>query len=99
MQIGKKCKVKNSEIRGPSSIGENVQMIDSYIGPYTSISDGCIIKNSHIENSVLMEKVKVADLRQPMDDSLIGAETEIVHKNGPSGWVKLFVGEKSKIRI
>ncbi len=44
-------------------------------------------------------KVKVVDLKQPMDESLIGAETEIIHENGPTDWLKLFVGEKSKIKI
>lgn len=99
VQIGKGCTIQNSEIRGPSSIGDNVEIMDSYIGPYTSISNDCVIKNSHVENSVLMEKVKIIDLKQPMDESLIGAETEIIHENGPTDWLKLFVGEKSIIKI
>lgn len=99
VQIGRGCKINGSEIKGPVAIGNNVSIINSYIGPYASISDGCVVKNSHVENSVLMEKVKVVDLKQPMDESLIGAETEIIHENGPTDWLKLFVGEKSKIKI
>lgn len=99
VKIGGKCKIKNSEIRGPVSIGDSVQIFGSYVGPYTSISDGCVIENSHVENSVLMKRVKVVNLRQPIDESLIGTESEITDGEGPTDWVKLFVGEKSKVKI
>lgn len=99
VKIGKKCKVKKSEIRGPVSIGDNVCIEGSYIGPYTSVSNGCVIENSHVENSVLMEGVRIADIKQPINESLIGAGTEIVDENGPTDWVKLFIGEKSRVKI
>ncbi len=97
--VGKGCKIQNSEIRGPVSIGNNVMIVNSYIGPYSSIADKCKVENSHIENSVLMEGVKVLNIKQPIDESLIGAGAEIVDEDGPTERMKLFVGEKSRVRI
>ncbi len=99
VKIGKNCKVKNSEIRGPVSVADSVVIKNSYIGPYTSISGKCWIENSHVENSVLMEGVKIINIKQPINESLIGTEAEIIDENGPTDWVKLFVGEKSRVKI
>lgn len=97
--IGEKCKIKKCEIRGPVIIGNNVTLKNSYIGPYTSISDGCLIENSHIENSVVMSDVRISNVKQPINESLIGAGTEVFDDDGPTDWLKLFVGEKSRVKI
>lgn len=96
---GKRCKIKNSEIRGPVSVGEKVQIINSYVGPYTSIDDKCVIENSHVENSVLMKDVTIRNIKQPISESLIGTGAEVVDEDGPTDWIKLFIGEKSRVRI
>ncbi len=99
VSIGKDCKISKSQIRGPVIIGNSVTIKDSYIGPYSSISDGCIIEKSSVENSVLMERVKIIKIKQPLSNSLIGTETEITDINGRINFLELFVGEKSKIRL
>lgn len=99
VEIGTKVKIKNSKIRGPVSIGNNVTIIDSYVGPFSSISDNCVIEESRLENSVLMDNVKIINVNEPIDESLIGSEAEITSEDGPSESLKLFIGEKSKIKI
>ena len=37
------ARIVNSVVRGPAIIGENTEVIDSYIGPYTSIYYDCRI--------------------------------------------------------
>jgi glucose-1-phosphate thymidylyltransferase len=97
--IGRGCQIVSSEIRGPVIIGDKVAITNSYIGPYTSVSDGCVITNSHIENSVIMEKVMINNIKRPINESLIGSCTEVSDGNGPTDWLKLFVGEKSRVII
>ncbi len=99
VSLGKKCKIINSEIRGPSIVGDYVIIKDSYIGPYTSISAGCVIEKSRVENSVLMEGVTIRNVRQPIDNSLIGSGTEVTDINGHTNCLELFVGEKSQVRL
>ena len=97
--IGKNCKVSNTQIRGPVIIGDNVILENSFIGPFTSISNGVVIEDSHIENSVILEGVKIIKVRQPIDKSLIGSDSEIVFSNGPNSSMKLFIGEKCRIEL
>jgi glucose-1-phosphate thymidylyltransferase len=99
VSMGKKCKIKNAEIRGPVVVGNNVSVIDSYVGPYTSVSNGCKLENCHVENSVLMPGVSVKNIKQPINESLIGTNAEVVDEDGPTDWVKLFIGEKSRVKI
>lgn len=99
VSIGKNCKVSNTQIRGPVIIGDNVVLENSFIGPFTSISSGAVIEDSHIENSVILEGVKIIKIRQPIDKSLIGSNSEIVSSNGPNASMKLFIGEKCRIEL
>lgn len=99
VRIGKKCKIRDSEIRGPVSIGNKVIISKSYIGPFTSIDDGCVVEESHIENSVLMKTVRISNVKKPINNSLIGTDSEVVDVNGPTDWLELFIGEKSRVKI
>jgi glucose-1-phosphate thymidylyltransferase len=99
VQIGKNCEIYDSHIRGPVIIGDNVKIVSSYIGPYTSISDKCSIEMSHVENSVLMEGVTVSHVGQPIDSSLIGASSVVTSSGGPTSSVELFIGDKSVVRV
>ncbi len=99
VSIGKKCKITNSQIRGPVIIGDSVTIKDSYVGPYTSISDDCFIEKSNVENSVLMQGVRILNVKQPIDNSLIGTQAEVTDANGHSNCLELFVGEKSQVRL
>lgn len=99
VKIGKNCQITNSRIRGPVIIGDNVRILGSYIGPFTSISNDCVIETSHIENSVIMSGVKIVKVRQPIDTSLVGTDSEIVSFNGPTSSMKFFIGEKCMVEV
>jgi glucose-1-phosphate thymidylyltransferase len=99
VRIGKGSIIIKSEIRGPVNIGENVTIENSYIGPFTSISDRCEIRHSHVENSVLLDGVHITNLKHPLNESLIGSDAEVYDEDGPTDWVKLFIGEKSVVKI
>jgi glucose-1-phosphate thymidylyltransferase len=77
--IGKDC-----------TIGPNV-----YIGPYTSIGDECILKNTEIENSLVMTGCRIESGKRIVD-SLIGNYSTVVDSNAsiPQGH-RLIIGERS----
>lgn len=99
VSIGKKCRIENCRIRGPVAIGDRVVIKDSYIGPFTSIGDFSVIEGSHIENSVIMSQVKIVNVKQPIDTSIIGTAANITNSVGPTATLRLFVGEKSEVKI
>lgn len=99
VSIGKNCKISKAHLRGPLIIGDSVVIKDSYIGPFTSVSDGCVIEGSHVENSVLMSKVKILNVKLPIDTSLIGPEAEVFDGHQPTQSIKFFIGEKSRVQL
>jgi glucose-1-phosphate thymidylyltransferase len=99
VSIGLNCKISNSKIVGPSIIGDNVEIKDSSIGPFASISDDCVIDKSQIENSVLMNGAKVLNIKSTIDTSLFGPGSEFTDVAERDSSISLFIGEKSKIEI
>ena len=97
--IGEGCTIRNSEIRGPVSIKDNTSIIDSYIGPYTSIDEGCFIEGSRLENCVLMNNVKIYKVEQQIDNSIIGSESSISSSDGKHSCLEFFIGEKANIKL
>lgn len=97
--IGKSCRISNSEIQGSSSIGDHVKISDSFVGPYASISDNCVIEKSRVENSVLMNGVVIKNVDRPISESVIGSEAEIIEGKSAKKCFKMFIGEKSIIKV
>jgi glucose-1-phosphate thymidylylransferase, long form len=92
--IEKGASVENSTVRGPAYIGKGTKIINSYIGPFTSIGDDCEVKDSEIEHSVVLDNVKVEGVY--LMDSLVGNNSSVVKGKR---WVKLVIGENSRVEI
>lgn len=99
VKIGKKCQIENSILRGPIIIGNEVIIKDSFIGPYTSVADGCEIVNTKIENAILGKLVKVRNLTKPIDSSMVGEESVIEGDHQLSGATQLFIGSQCLLRL
>ncbi|HPQ39729.1 MAG TPA: glucose-1-phosphate thymidylyltransferase [bacterium] len=69
--------IERSHIRGPAIIGRNARIIDSYIGPFTSIQCDSVIRNAEIEHSIVCEGARIEDIGIRIEDSLIGRMVEL----------------------
>jgi glucose-1-phosphate thymidylyltransferase len=78
--IGPGSMIENSIVKGPCIIGRNCKIVYSYIGPYTSINDGCIIDDTEIEDSVIMAGSSLLKAGRTQE-SLIGKNVKIQEKN------------------
>jgi glucose-1-phosphate thymidylyltransferase len=97
--IEKGVSVCSSIIRGPAIIGSGTEVIDSYIGPFTSIQKGCRIIKTEIEHSIVLEGSEIIEIGSRIDQSLIGREVRI-YKCPPKPLAYRFmVGDKSEIGI
>ena len=81
----------NSKIIEPCFIGENVQLINSTIGPHVSIGDNTIIENATISNSIIQTNSKIKNAE--LSNSMIGNYTEFTGKSSDSS-----IGDYSTIR-
>lgn len=97
--IEKGAEVVDSTIRGPAIIGENSKIIHAYVGPFTSVYFDCVIRNSEIEHSVVLEKSSILDIHSRIEDSLIGQKVEITRSNRKPKAYRLMLGDSSKIDI
>ena len=92
--IQKGTKITNSVIRGPSIIGENCVIQDSFIGPYTSIGNQTQITGSSIEYCVVLEGALIKGVER-LEESLIGRNTKIMNQNQKT--LKVHVGDYSEV--
>lgn len=97
--IERGAEIINSVVRGPAIIGENTRIVNSYIGPYTSIYHDVLIENSEIEHSMVLENSKVRDIETRIQDSLIGRDVTIKRSPYKPKALKLTLGDHSKLGI
>lgn len=97
--LGKNVSVdEKSKILGPVFIGDNTKIEKSYIGPFTSIGPNCQIKESEIENSVIMESCNIVlGKGNAIRESLIGANVAISQSDTIEKSRKLILGRDSKL--
>jgi len=93
------AEIINSVVRGPSIIGENARIVNSYIGPFTSINNDVTIENSEIEHSVVLENSEIRDIGTRIQDSLIGRHVVIARSPIKPKALKLTVADHSRVGI
>lgn len=99
VQLPKSSKIINSTVRGPVIIGENTVIENSYIGPYTSIYNDCLIKNSEVEFSILHSACKVLDVDIRIEHSLLGSDVEIIKAKGRPATHRFLIGDQSRVEL
>jgi glucose-1-phosphate thymidylyltransferase len=97
--IQRGAQVRNSVIRGPAIIGEETIVVDSYIGPFTSIYHHCLVQSSEIEHSIILEHSQVVDIPHRIEDSLIGRNVEIARSPMKPRAYKLMLGDYSRVGV
>ncbi len=65
---------KNAQLIEPCFIGENVQLINSVVGPHVSIGANTIIENSVVKNSIIQTNSKINNAK--LSNSMIGNYAE-----------------------
>jgi glucose-1-phosphate thymidylyltransferase len=97
--IGKGSKISNCVLRGPLIIGEGVRIVDSYIGPFTSINYGVEIAGSEIEHSIVLENSRISNVRGRIESSLVGKNVVIERHSQPPKAYRFMVGDYSRIEL
>lgn len=88
----------NTVIKGPVIIGNGCTISASYIGPYTSIGNGSIIRSTEIEDSIVLEGATLDNIDR-ISESLIGRNV-IIRKNEilPAGR-RFVLGDSSQVML
>lgn len=83
---------KNTKIDPPVYIGDDVELENCTIGPYASIAEGCRIRNTTVNNSIIRSHTAIED--STIENCTIGRHVELkgVEK-------EVHLGDHSKIGI
>lgn len=98
VRIDKGAEVRKSVIRGPVIIGESSRIVNSYIGPFTSVYFKVTIENSEVEHSIILENSKIKDIRR-IEDSLVGQNVEILKSKAKPSAYRIMVGDSSRVEV
>ncbi len=96
--IERDARVSRSRIVGPAVIGAGTRVDGSYVGPFTSIAEGCIIVDSEIEYSIVLRGASVSGVRR-IEASLIGHDVEVTPAPNVPRAHRLVLGDHSKVQI
>ncbi|HEU4754141.1 MAG TPA: glucose-1-phosphate thymidylyltransferase, partial [Armatimonadota bacterium] len=99
VQIGPGTELIRSSVRGPAVIGAGCRLVDTFIGPYTSISDGVRITHAEVEHSILLDGSTVDAPGQRIEDSLIGRNVRICRGEERPAALRLLLGDDSEVRL
>jgi len=97
--IDEGTEIRNSTIRGPAIIGKRAKVINSYIGPFTSIQDDVLIENCEIEHSIVLSGSKIANIPGRITDSLIGKNVSISTEERSPKAYRFLLGDHSNVVI
>ncbi len=97
--VEKGAEIINSVIRGPTIIGERTRIVNSYIGPFTSIYHDVRVEGSEIERSIVLENSTIRDIPVRIQDSLIGRDVTLNRSPIKPKAIKLNLGDYSQVGL
>lgn len=99
VSVGKGTTIVNSCLRGPAIIGEDCVIENAYIGPYTSINNGCKIISSEVEHSMILGDCEIINIGSRLSDSLIGKNVKVEKDSKKPKAYRLMVGDNSTVSV
>jgi glucose-1-phosphate thymidylyltransferase len=99
VRLGEGSTLVNSCVRGPAVIGAGCRLVNTFVGPYTSISDGVEIIDSEIEHSIVLDNSKIIRPGSRIEDSLIGRNVEVTCGESRPAALRLLLGDDSQVSL
>jgi len=99
VSVGKGSRIISSCVRGPAIIGENCIIENAFIGPYTSVNDRSVVRDSEVEHSILLEGSQVIGIGSRLADSLIGKNVKIVKNEKTPRAYRMMLGDNSEVSV
>jgi glucose-1-phosphate thymidylyltransferase len=93
------AEIRASTVRGPAIIGSRTVVDDAYIGPYTAIGPGCVIRGAEIEHSIVLEGALIEHIEGKLESSLIGRDCVIRRSPVRPRAYKLMLGDHSVVEL
>ncbi|GGZ62852.1 glucose-1-phosphate thymidylyltransferase [Streptomyces subrutilus] len=90
--------VRNARVVGPVVIGAGTVVADSYVGPFTSIAEECLVEDSELEFSIVLRGASISGVRR-IEASLIGRHVQVTPAPPVPHAHRLVLGDHSRAQI
>ena len=91
------AQVSDSRLIGPIVIGPGCRIEGSSIGPDVSLEAGCIVIDSTIRDSIVMQGCSISGV-ESLERSILGRNVEVRHAVGRHAH-RLVVGDQSVVEV
>ena len=93
------ARVVGSTIRGPAVIGAGAVIESAYVGPYTAVSPGVVVRRAEVEHSIFLADSRIEALDARVESSLVGRGAVIRRSDEKPRAYRFLVGDSSEIKL
>ena len=97
--IGPGTVIERSRLRGPLVIGAGARISDSYVGPFSALADGVVLRHCELENSIVLERSRLENLPHRVESSLIGRDVVVTASESRPRAHRLMLGDSSRVEL
>jgi len=98
--LDKSVIIKDSVIQGPVHIDQDAVIINSFIGPYTSLGKRVRVEECEIDNCIVLNDTKLIGINKRISKSLIGKNVSIIGGINKRPLISSFLlGDNSEISL
>lgn len=99
VQIDPSVELAGAKLRGPVCIGPGARLIETYVGPYTTIGAGVTLEGVEIEHSIVLPGAQIRYPGRRLEASLVGEGAQIGRDYSLPSALRLRVGPGSEIQL
>src|SRR4051794_5397713 len=99
VHIDPSAELDGAKIRGPAYIGPGVRLVETYVGPYTTVAEGATMEGVEIENSLVLERAEIRYPGRRLEGSMVGEGAQISRDFSLPSALRLRVGPGAEIQL
>ncbi|MFL6114965.1 MAG: glucose-1-phosphate thymidylyltransferase, partial [Catenulispora sp.] len=99
VQIDPTAQLEGAKVRGPVYIGPGARLVETYVGPYSTIGEGVSLEGVEIENSIVLPGAQIRYPGRRLEASLVGEGAQIGRDYSLPSALRLRVGPGSEIQL
>jgi glucose-1-phosphate thymidylyltransferase len=91
--------VRDSSILGPALIASGALIDGAYVGPFTSVGPGAVVRGAEIEYSILEDNAVVENVPLRLHECILGVGARATSRQGLPRAHKLVLGDESAVEL
>jgi glucose-1-phosphate thymidylyltransferase len=99
VEVHPTANVQSSTIVGPAIVGPNALVLDSYIGPYTSIGADVHIEGAEVERSIILPGARITHIGGRLVGSVVGRDARVFRDFSLPRALRLNVGDGGEVAL